>query len=102
MGESLPILPILSQLIPIVAILCLIGIPMTGLVMRYALAPLVRELAQALRAGEGAGGEEIGERMARIEQRLEHQEQAIRRLAEEERFHRELRSGRRADEAGGS
>lgn len=84
--------PILSQLVPIVGVLCLIGIPMTGLVIRYALTPLVEKLAVAIRGSQHDEIVELRERLAATEELLEVQQEKLDRLVEAERFHQELAS----------
>jgi len=82
-----------GELIPIVAILCVIGIPMIGLVVRFALSPLIQDLSGAIRGGARDDLEEVKERLARLERQTELQSEELQRLSEVERFHRELESG---------
>lgn len=83
----------MEDLIPIVAIICVIGLPMLGLVARFALRPLVQDLTTAIRGAAGDELEEVRERLARLETQIQLHEDQIGRLVETERFHRELESG---------
>lgn len=93
MAEGVFIGPGLLNLMPLLAVLVLVGVPVLGLVIRYALSPLIQDLIRAIRGDARDGREEVAERLARMEQRLDAQETEIQRLAEAERFHQELRSG---------
>lgn len=84
--------PIVSQLVPIVGVLCLIGIPMMGLVIRYALTPLAEEVTQAIRAADRDEVAELRERLVAMEGLVESQQEELHRLVEAERFQRELAS----------
>lgn len=86
----------LGELVPIVAILCVIGIPMIGLVVRFALSPLIQDLSRAIRGGARDDLDEVKERLARLERQLEIQGEELQRLSEVESFHRELESGESA------
>lgn len=83
----------LADLIPVVAIICVIGLPMFGIVARFALRPLVKDLATAIRGASEDELNEIHERLALIEDRLDHQEEALQRISDADRFHRELQAG---------
>ena len=83
----------MKDLIPIVAIICVIGMPMLGLVARFALRPLVQDLTRAIRGAADDELEELKERMARLETQISLHDDAIERLVETERFHRELDAG---------
>jgi hypothetical protein len=69
-------------------------IPVTGLTLRFAVKPFLRELAdlRAARRGEILESHS-GERLARMERQLEDLETSIRRLVEVAEFDRQLRSG---------
>lgn len=83
----------MEELIPIVAIICVIGLPMLGLVARFALRPLVRDLTRAIRGAADDELEEMRERLARLETQISLHDDQIERLVETERFHRELEAG---------
>lgn len=80
-------------LVPITAIFFVIGLPVIGLVTRYALRPLVHDVAAAIRGGRDERADDLGERLARLEERLEEQDRQLERLLEAERFRRALESG---------
>ncbi len=80
-------------LVPITAIFFVIGLPVIGLVTRFALRPLVHDMAAAIRGGRDERSEELAERIARLEERLEEQDRQLDRLLEAERFRRALESG---------
>jgi hypothetical protein len=84
-----------NEVIVVIAVTFIaVGIPVTGLVVRFALRPLVQDIAAAIR-GERKGGDlEIVERLERIETRLEEQDRRMGELLEASRFHRELEAGR--------
>lgn len=83
----------MEDLIPIVAIICVIGLPMLGLVARFALRPLVQDLTRAIRGAADDELEEMKERLARLETQISLHDDQIERLVETERFHRELDAG---------
>jgi hypothetical protein len=70
-------------------------IPVTGLTLRFAVKPFLRELAdlRAARRGEILESHS-GERLARMERQLEDLETSIRRLVEVAEFDRQLRDSR--------
>ena len=83
----------MSELIPLVGILCVIGLPMMGLVIRFALTPLAEKITQAIQAADREEVDELRERLVAMEELLEAQQQELERLEEAERFHRELSEG---------
>lgn len=87
----------MEELVGIVAVICVIGLPMGGLVLRFALRPLVQDLTTAMKGDARQELADVRERVAALEDRLEQQDELLERLAEAERFRRELESG----EAGG-
>ncbi|TVP44037.1 MAG: hypothetical protein EA350_12475 [Gemmatimonadales bacterium] len=87
-----------EALIAITAIIVLFGLPLGGLVIRFALRPLVKDIANAIRsnapvAGDPAQLESLNRRLERIEQSLVEQEAISARLLEVQEFDRKLRSG---------
>lgn len=83
----------LEELVSVVAIVCVIGLPMFGIVARFALRPLVQDFARAIRGASEDELNELHERLALLEERLDQQERAVNRVTEADRFHRELRAG---------
>lgn len=82
------------DLVGIVAVICVIGLPMMGLVTRFALRPLVQDITSAIRAGSEEEMRDLRERLTSLEDRMETQQRELERLAEAESFHRELQAGR--------
>lgn len=83
----------LEVLIPLFAIFFIFGVPMIGLVTRFALQPLVKDVAVAIRGGREDWADAVVERLARLEERLDEQERQLERVVEAERFRRELEAG---------
>jgi hypothetical protein len=84
-----------EAIIAITAILVAVGLPVGGLVMRFALQPLVKDIAAAIRAASadraGHGDwEAVDLRLARIERALVEQEGLTRRLIETREFDRQI------------
>lgn len=83
----------LNDLIPIVAIICVIGIPVAAIAIRTAIHPMVRDLIGAVRSRSEEEEEDLQQRLARVEERLQLQAQKLDRLVEAELFRRRLESG---------
>ncbi len=83
----------IEALIPIVAIFFVIGVPMIGLVSRYALRPLLNDLTAAIRGGREERVNELAARLLALEERLDEQDRQLERLVEAERFRQALESG---------
>ncbi|CAN5785496.1 hypothetical protein BH23GEM11_BH23GEM11_10350 [soil metagenome] len=87
-----------AAIVGITAIIVVIGIPVTGLVIRFALRPLVQDIANAIRSG-GSGTRDqdqwasLNRRLDRIEQSLVDQDAVTSRLLEVQEFDRKLGSG---------
>lgn len=85
-----------EAVVAITAIVVAIGIPVGGIVIRFALRPLVQDIANAIRSG-GAGDQghwdSLNRRLERIEESLVEQEAVSSRLLEVQDFERKLRSG---------
>ena len=79
-----------EALVPIMAIFFVIGLPMIGLVTRFAIRPVIRDLGESVRGHRDEETAELAERLARLEERLEDQDRTLRRLEEAERFRRRL------------
>lgn len=84
----------LNDLIPIVAIICVIGIPVAAAAIRFAIHPMVSELIHAVRGRREGEAEDLLQRMARLEEIVHAQEQTIDRLVEAEAFRRQLEAGK--------
>jgi NhaP-type Na+/H+ or K+/H+ antiporter len=94
----------LEAIVAITAIVVAIGIPVGGLVIRFALRPLVQDIANAIRSGntgEQGHWESLSRRLERIEASLVEQEAVTSRLLEVQEFERKLRSGRAEDPPSG-
>ncbi len=86
-----------ETLVAITAILVVIGLPVGGLVIRFALHPFAKEIAGAIRSqgterGEGATWEVLDHRLGRIERSLVEQEALTRRMLEVSEFDRQITS----------
>jgi len=71
-------------------------IPVTGLTLRFAIKPFVKDLAEirAARQGRlGARDDEQDTRLARMEHQLDSLESSVRQLTEVVQFDRQLKSG---------
>jgi hypothetical protein len=86
-----------TEVVLIIAVTFIVlGIPLTGFMIRFALRPLVQDIARAI----GAQGSEEGEfaelirRLDRIEGRLEDQDRRMDELVQANRFYGQLESGR--------
>lgn len=85
----------METLIPIFAIFFTIGVPVLALATRFALRPLIRDLAEALgpRARDRDTIARLTERIERLEQEGRGREEMLNRLAEAELFRRQLEEG---------
>ena len=83
----------MEELVGIVAVICVVGLPMGGLVLRYALRPLVQDLTTAMRGDAREELAEVRERLTVLEDRLDAQGDRLDRLAEAERFRQKLAAG---------
>jgi hypothetical protein len=84
------------EVIAVVAVTFIVlGIPLTGLVIRFALRPMVRDLAAAIRGKEEGPRAlfEIARRLERIEGRLDEQDARVQEALEASRFYKELEAG---------
>jgi len=93
-----------NETIMIIAVtLIAVGIPVTGLVIRFALRPLVKDIAAAIRGRQvEEGNSELIQRLERIEMRLEEQSRHTGELLEANRFYGELQVGRTEEPRGPS
>jgi len=87
-----------ETIIAVTAILVVIGLPVAGVIIRFALRPLVQDIANAIRSG-GPGGrdpgglEDLRARLDRIERSLLDQEAQTSRLLEALEFDRQITKG---------
>lgn len=83
-----------DELIGFLAMIFVLGIPSLSLAAHFVLRPMVRDIVQALGKGKAAPDPALAARLERIEERLDRIGELTERLAESERFHRELEAGR--------
>ncbi len=79
-------------MIPILAIVFALGVPSVALATHLVLRPMVRDIANAIRAPKEDA--ETARRLVRLEERFNELEQNVTRLVEAEDFRRQLESGR--------
>ncbi len=79
-------------MIPILAIVFALGVPSVALATHLVLRPMVRDIANAIRAPKE--DTETPRRLANLEERFNELEQNVTRLVEAEDFRRQLESGR--------
>jgi hypothetical protein len=87
-----------ETIIAVTAILVVIGLPMAGFIIRFALRPLVQDIANAIRSGAPGGGdsggiEALNDRLDRIERSLLEQEAQTSRLLDSLEFDRQITRG---------
>ncbi len=82
----------MEELIPIVAIFFVIGVPVMSIAARFVLRPLLRDFAQVL--GRGKGDQdvvaELTQRLSRMETHLLEQDRRLDHLVDAELFRRQL------------
>jgi hypothetical protein len=86
----------LGELIPILGIVFVIGVPVTALAAHFVLRPLVRDITTAILGGRGRGGEqnsEVERRLVGLEEGQQHIQLRLSQLVEAERFRQRLESG---------
>ncbi len=87
----------ISELIPILGIVFVIGVPVTALAAHFVLRPLVRDITTAiLSGGRGRRGEqnsEVERRLAGLEEGQQNIQLRLSQLVEAERFRQRLESG---------
>lgn len=82
-----------NEMIAFIALMLIaVGLPVGGLVVRFALRPLVHDIAAAIRGRSEP--DEVIQRLAQIEARLVSQEEHVTEVLEAHRFLRELEAGR--------
>jgi len=83
----------MEDLIPILGIFFVIGVPVMSIAAKFVLQPLLRELTGAIRGGKVEEVEALKERVARLEGHLQTQESQLAQLVEAELFRRQLEAG---------
>jgi hypothetical protein len=83
----------MEELIPIVAIFFVIGVPVMSVAAKFVLQPLLRELTAAIKGGKAEDFEEMRDRVARLEGHLLTQGRQLDQLVEAELFRRKLEAG---------
>ena len=91
----------MDDLIEILAIIFVLGIPSIALATHLVFRPLLRDIAHAIRSESAGAGPDpaIERRLTRVEEACERIEDQVSRLLEVDRFHRELEAGREAEAA---
>ncbi len=79
-------------MIPLLGIIFVLGVPSVALATHFVLRPMVRDIANAIRAPKEDA--ETARRLVRLEERFNELEQNVTRLVEAEDFRRQLESGR--------
>ena len=85
----------LGDLIPVMAIFFVIGVPITAAAIRWVLHPVLRDLIEAVRGERLSEDEDLQARLARLEETVHRQGEQMERLVEAELFRRRLESGER-------
>jgi hypothetical protein len=82
----------LGELIPILGIVFVIGVPVCALAAHFVLRPMVREVTGSILALKGTPTQETAARLAELEENQRILIGQLERLVEAERFRRELES----------
>ncbi|MCG8467042.1 MAG: hypothetical protein MJB57_02395 [Gemmatimonadetes bacterium] len=82
----------MEELIPIVAIFFVIGVPVMSIAARFALRPLLKDLAEALGRGKVENQDHMRARIDRLETHLIEQGNRLDQLVDAALFRRELES----------
>ncbi len=83
-----------ALLIPLLAIFFIFGVPIMAVATHFVLRPMVRDVIGAIHVKAEAEGEDLIDRVGRLEQAILDQGQQIDRLIEAEVFRRQLEAGR--------
>ena len=83
----------MENLIPIVAIFFVIGVPVMSLATHFVLRPLVRDVIAAIKGKDVERDDRIEARLARLEEALQEQADQVDRLLEAEAFRLRLEGG---------
>jgi len=76
----------MDELIPLISIFFVIGVPVMSIAGHFVLRPLVRDIIQAISGRSLQEKTDMDERLARIEEALMHQGQQVDRLLAAEAF----------------
>lgn len=89
----------MDDLIEILALIFVLGIPSVALATHLVFRPLLRDIAHAIRSESAKpdADPEIEHRLARLEAACDRLEDQVGRLVEVERFHRELETARETE-----
>lgn len=89
----------MDELIPILGLIFVVGIPSIALATHLVFRPLLRDIAVAIRTDstKPGGDPEVERRLSRLEAACDRIEDQVGRLVEIERFHRELEAAREAE-----
>lgn len=82
----------MRELIPILVIIFVIGIPMASLATHFVLRPLVKDIVEALKGGSPAEIAALQQRIGELEADLARHEVQLGDLADTAAFHRQLES----------
>lgn len=91
----------MEELIPILGIFFVIGVPVMSVAAKFVLQPLLRDLTGAIRGGKAGELEALTARVANLEGHLVTQGRQLDQLVEAELFRRKLETGS-GDPPGGS
>lgn len=80
-------------ILPILGVVFAVGVPSLALAAHFVLRPMVKDIVGAIQASKRREDDGIEERLARLEEAYYQLDHRVDRLAEVERFHRELESG---------
>ena len=86
----------MDELIPIVAIFFVIGVPVMSIAGHFVLRPMVRDIIQAIGGRSLQEKTDLDERLGRIEEALQYQGQQVDKLIQAEAFRLQL-EGRKSD-----
>ncbi len=86
----------MEELIPLVAIFFVIGVPVMSIAARFALRPLLKDLAEAMGRKSVTDGGELQKDVARLQAQVAEQGRQLEQLADAELFRRDLESRREA------
>jgi len=84
----------MEELIPIVAIFFVIGVPVMSIAAHFVLRPLVRDLVGALRGGKREEMEGLRNQITELHEDLARHENQLQVLTEAEAFRRQLEARR--------
>ena len=84
----------LGELIPILGIIFVIGVPVTAVAAHFVLRPMVRDITASILALKGGATPEIQRRLTELEEGQRLIDRRLESLIEADRFHRRLESER--------